>query len=76
MAERVVFVAKKASEAISECTVSKIFMAGACPSSPNRCVLCAHGMCPCCAHITLLILAMTLKSGVHLAKVIPRCIVH
>ena len=30
----------------------KSFMAGACPSSPSRCVLRAHWMCPCCAHVT------------------------
>ena len=27
-------------------------MLGACPSSPSRCMLRAHWMCPCCTHIT------------------------
>ena len=40
---------KMASDMISEC--QKVFMAGVCPSSPSRCMLRAHWMCPCCAHI-------------------------
>ena len=36
-----------------KCRISKkTFMLGACPSSPSRCVLRAHWMCPCCAQIT------------------------
>jgi len=51
MAERVVFVAKKASEAISECTVSKNFHGGSMPQFPKQmCVMCAWNvpmLCPC-----------------------------
>ena len=47
--ERMVFVAKNSHRNDLECN---IFMAGASPSSPSRCVLPAHWMCPCCAHVT------------------------
>jgi len=45
-----VFVAKNILR--SDVRVINIFMAGACSSFPSRCMLRAHLMCPCCAHVT------------------------